>query len=115
MTTGFVETVREYTRSLPLTEVVSAAELFARLPSGSRARTTTRLVCVLWMVALAVMVTLAAPPAASAPNSQTIRPPISVQLPCELVTESKMALAGRKFVSTTPVASNGLRFVTTTT
>ena len=41
MTTGFVETVREYTRSLPLTEVVSAAELFARLPSGSLARTTT--------------------------------------------------------------------------
>src|SRR5262249_39042617 len=96
----------------PLTWTVAVAVLLAVLVSCSVATVVAVLVSVPVWVAVVTRVIVTEAPTLRLPSWQLTRAP-PVQVPCELVTETKLAPAGTGSATVTPVASLGPLLVTT--
>src|SRR5947209_4825075 len=104
----------ELIEGLAFTRVVVLAELLAAFGSGVVPKTVTESVITPATVGLQVMFMEAVAPTLSAPMLQLTMFPFRVQTPMLVWTEILLTLGGRVFVTFTPNAADGPRFVTTT-
>src|SRR5712671_531854 len=95
-----------------MTLAVDTAILFEGFQSGWLAAILTVFVMTPVKPGTIAICTVAVAALAKVPRLQTTAEPIIVQLPCEDVAETKLAPGGNGFVTTTPVAVAGPRFVT---
>src|ERR1700693_614040 len=89
------------------TRVTVVSELLPRNASASARAMLTRLVMLPAAAGAATIVMVALVLAARVPRLQVMVPAVLLHVPCELATETKAALAGRRLVSVTPVAAEG--------
>lgn len=113
MLTGLPDCVmiRERSALVPTT-VVTEAELLVRTGSAIAEVTIALLVNAPVFGIVTVIVTVAMPLLAMVPKVATTTPLDCVKLPWEGWAETKVTPAGRKLVSTTPVAAEGPKLLT---